>query len=77
MPSRLSKCPFRRSPTPVPVPIHNDPSRPRTSRRILSHSELSTVAAELKQKAKAVPGSCYVKDGLVKFPRPSAAEARS
>ena len=49
----------------------------RENRRIVSHAELSAVAAELKQKAKAVPGSCYVKDGQVKFPRHPAAEARS
>jgi PAS domain S-box-containing protein len=38
-----------------------------------SASELSTLAAELKQKAKAIAGSSYVRDGEVRIPAPHAA----
>jgi PleD family two-component response regulator len=39
-----------------------------TSGRARSHAELSTLAAELKQRAKAITGSAYVRDGEVRIP---------
>ena len=41
--------------------------------RARSHAELSSLAAELKQQAKAVVGSSYVRDGQVVLPRPTVA----
>ncbi len=41
----------------------------RVGRRIHGHNDLSTAAAELKQRAKAIPGSSYVRDGVVVLPR--------
>src|SRR6185312_2902564 len=37
-----------------------------------THAELSKVAAQGKQLAKAVPSSSYVRDGLVLLPRNAA-----
>ena len=47
----------------------------RVGRNIGSHSDLSAAAAELKQRAKAIAGSAYVRDGNVIFPRPAAHKA--
>jgi PAS domain S-box-containing protein len=47
----------------------------RSGRNIISHSDLSAASAELKQRAKAVPGSAYVRDGNVIFPRSAAHKA--
>jgi DNA-binding response OmpR family regulator/signal transduction histidine kinase len=49
----------------------------RVGRRIHSHNDLSTAAAELKQRAKAIPGSSYVRDGVVVLPRDHAQAASS
>jgi GGDEF domain-containing protein len=47
----------------------------RAGRNIISHADLSAAAAELKQRAKAIQGSSYVRDGNVVFPRPAANKA--
>lgn len=47
----------------------------RSGRNIVSHPDLSTAAAELKQRAKAIQGSAYVRDGHVIYPRPAADKA--
>ncbi|HEY2746726.1 MAG TPA: response regulator [Polyangia bacterium] len=47
----------------------------RAGRNIVSHSDLSAAAAELKQRAKAIAGSAYVRDGNVIFPRTAAHKA--
>jgi hypothetical protein len=47
----------------------------RSGRNIASHPDLSTASAELKQRAKAIQGSAYVRDGNVIFPRPAADKA--
>jgi PAS domain S-box-containing protein len=44
----------------------------RAGRNIATHADLSTAAAELKQRAKAIHGSSYVRDGAVVYPRPAA-----
>ncbi|HZS39704.1 MAG TPA: response regulator [Polyangia bacterium] len=49
----------------------------RIGRRINSHNDLSTAAAELKQRAKAITGSAYVRDGAVILPRDHARAASS
>jgi PAS domain S-box-containing protein len=49
----------------------------RVGRRINSHNDLSTAAAELKQRAKAIPSSSYVRDGAVVLPRDHARAASS
>jgi PAS domain S-box-containing protein len=41
----------------------------RDGSRLSTHAALSTAAAELKQRAKAVPGSSYVRDGELIHPR--------
>lgn|GEM_PF-73355 len=40
----------------------------RTGRNLAGLSDLSVAAAELKQRAKAVPGSSYVRDGEILWP---------
>ena len=47
----------------------------RAGRNIVSHGDLSAAAAELKQRAKAILGSAYVRDGHVIFPRSVAHKA--
>jgi PAS domain S-box-containing protein len=47
----------------------------RAGRNLVSHSDLSAAAAELKQRAKAILGSAYVRDGHIIFPRPIAHKA--
>jgi PAS domain S-box-containing protein len=47
----------------------------RAGRNIVSHSDLSAAAAELKQRAKAIAGSAYVRDGNVIYPRATAHKA--
>ena len=47
----------------------------RVGHNIGTHAELSMAAAELKQRAKAIQGSAYVRDGAVVFPRPAADKA--
>jgi PAS domain S-box-containing protein len=47
----------------------------RSGRNISNHSELSAASAELKQRAKAIQGSAYVRDGHVIFPRSAAHKA--
>jgi signal transduction histidine kinase/DNA-binding response OmpR family regulator len=47
----------------------------RSGRNIGTHSELSATSAELKQRAKAIHGSAYVRDGNVIFPRSAADKA--
>jgi DNA-binding response OmpR family regulator len=47
----------------------------RAWRHIANHSDLSAAAAELKQRAKAVHGSAYVRDANVIFPRSAADKA--
>ncbi len=47
----------------------------RTGRNIAMHADLSSAAAELKQKAKAIHGSAYVRDGVVLYPRSAADKA--
>jgi PleD family two-component response regulator len=47
----------------------------RAGRNIVSHGDLSAAAAELKQRAKAIAGSAYVRDGNVIFPRSAAHKA--
>jgi CheY-like chemotaxis protein/GGDEF domain-containing protein len=44
----------------------------RAGRRIRSHNDLSAAAAELKQRAKAIDGSSYVRDGAVLRPKSRA-----
>ena len=44
----------------------------RAGSDLASHAALSTAAAELKQQAKAIPGSSYVRDRRVAFPPPAA-----
>jgi CheY-like chemotaxis protein/GGDEF domain-containing protein len=44
----------------------------RVGRNVATHAELSSAAAELKQRAKAINGSSYVRDGHVLHPRPAA-----
>ena len=39
------------------------------------HADLSSAAAELKQKAKAIHGSAYVRDGVILYPRSAADKA--
>ncbi|MBI5478007.1 MAG: response regulator [Deltaproteobacteria bacterium] len=41
--------------------------------RFASHNDLATAAAELKRVAKAIPGSAYVRDGVVVVPAGAAA----
>jgi hypothetical protein len=48
----------------------------RAGRNIQTHADLSAAAAELKQRAKAIHGSSYVRDGLTIYPR-TAADAAS
>jgi len=45
--------------------------------RVRTHADLSMIAAQLKQLAKAIPGSSYVRDGETILPRSSAASATS
>jgi hypothetical protein len=40
-----------------------------------SHAELSKVAAQGKQLAKAIPSSSYVRDGLLVHPRPDSRQS--
>jgi PAS domain S-box-containing protein len=47
----------------------------RSGRNLASHPDLSTASAELKQRAKAIQGSAYVRDGNVIFPRSAADKA--
>ncbi|MDB4968398.1 MAG: response regulator receiver modulated diguanylate cyclase with sensor [Myxococcales bacterium] len=47
----------------------------RSGRAISTHSDLSAASAELKQRAKAIHGSAFVRDGNVIFPRPAADKA--
>jgi PAS domain S-box-containing protein len=49
----------------------------RSWRPIQSHADLSQAAAELKQRAKAIIGSSYVRDGQVIVPRDHAQTAAS
>jgi PAS domain S-box-containing protein len=44
----------------------------RAGRSVGNHADLSSAAAELKQRAKAIVGSAYVRDGHVLHPRPAA-----
>jgi hypothetical protein len=44
----------------------------RYGRAIQSHQDLSAASAELKQRAKSIPGSSYVRDGKVVHPAPVA-----
>ena len=48
----------------------------RAGRNIVSHSDLSAASAELKQRAKAIQGSAYVRDGSVVSPRGTRAQSR-
>jgi hypothetical protein len=48
----------------------------RSEGRASTHAGLSTAAAELKQRAKAISGSSYVRDGLVLYPHHAEAAAR-
>jgi DNA-binding response OmpR family regulator len=48
----------------------------RTS-RIPTHADLAEVAADLKQQAKAIPASSYVRDGEVILPAPSVVKAKT
>jgi hypothetical protein len=49
----------------------------RNANAVTTHSQLSRAAAELKQRAKAIVGSAYLRDGRVLLPRDRAAAASS
>jgi hypothetical protein len=43
--------------------------------RFRSHDELAAAATELKRLAKSVAGSSYVRDGVLRIPRPVTSSA--
>jgi PAS domain S-box-containing protein len=49
----------------------------RAGRQLGGHADLSLAAAELKQKAKAIAGSSYVRDGAQILPAPTRAASTS
>ncbi|HHX73886.1 MAG TPA: hypothetical protein GX699_03165, partial [Firmicutes bacterium] len=44
------------------------------AKELTSHLEISEIAAELKKKAKAMPGSIFLQDGISRRPLPEMTE---